>query len=249
MTKALKICGIVLGAAILICIIAYIIILIFVPGLFLYLHTLKECPNINDKIEEYPYYDTVVPDDYQKVKAGVFYISGPMDDYLVGRTSSVKTVFKNSERNFMVMSTSSSAGSVDFSDSDYPDLDKSDYIHFFESIKYNYPQNNKEMKIFIRNGLNLRLSLHLRGKDKKVYKQFASKKEMVSGLEKIYAYKKGNVDCFVCNCSISDSKKSGTFWSIDAYTGDNAETVNKISISSNDIDEIKKVIASVEMAE
>lgn len=244
MKKILKVSGIVLAVIFVIMIIGFAVITAFFPGLFVYMNAKKEYPHINDKIGEYSYYDTEVPADFVQAAAGDFYVSGPADAFLEDTESMF--IFKSDDKSLVIASYSSDNEPYDFSEDETCQYDESDYIHFFETVKCDVPKTNREVKEFLRNKLDLEMCMHLRGTDKKVYKEYAETKELLCKVEKLYRYERDGIEGYVCEITSDDDKY---FWTADFYTGENDEKENVILVRADDIETVKQVFASIEKAD
>ncbi len=246
MKDVIKKISIIFAVLIGICLIGLIIIFIFFPGLDVYLYAKKNCPYINEQIQEYEYYDVEVPDSFVKVKAGDLYISGPAESikYTTGSDSGI--IFKNSKENLMVMYSSAPNDNIDFTYDIATKYNNDDHKHFFDSVGYDMPVTNRDMKVFLRDGLDLKKSLKLRGKDKKIFKEMADSLKLVSEIETLYHFEHNNAEGYICKVS---SGKQRTMWNADIYTGNNGETETIIAITHNDVETVKQIIASIELAQ
>ncbi len=103
-----------------------------------------------------------------------------------------------------------------------------------------------EVKEFLRNKLDLEMCMHLRGTDKKVYKEYAETKELLCKVEKLYRYERDGIEGYVCEITSDDDKY---FWTADFYTGENDEKENVILITADDFETVKQVFASIEKAD
>lgn len=249
MANIFKKIGIIFAVIVGICLIGLIIIFIFFPGLDVYLYAKKNCPHMDENIEEYSYYNTVVPDDFVQVKAGDLYISGPAESIQYNTGSDLHFLFRNSEEKLMVSYTSSENGKCNYDSDEMTEYNQEDHVHFFNSIGYEMPETNRDEKIFIRDGLNLEMSLHLRGKDKKIYREMTDAMEFVSEIEKLYHYQRDNVEGYICQIHPDKKNQKTTMWNADIYTGENGQTENIILIADKDPEVVKQIIASIQLAE
>ncbi len=238
MKKALRLTGIVLAILLFLC----LLMEIFAPGLPLYLKLKHEFPEIDEKIDTYPYNDTKVPDRFIKKRTGEFYISIPPEC-----AYNDKMLAKSDKLTILATGTSLPVQSVVYSGNPCYQFAQKEYEHFYKRIGCEPPRDDREMRILIRDSINLEQCLHLRGKDRKIYKEFVAAKKTVMGIEKLHFFSHNGIEGFIAEVGGGNYNKGKYkyYWNIDVFVDDQEYLISTLS---NDIELSKQVIASLELA-
>lgn len=198
MKKALKIGGVVLG----IILIAALIIFIFFPGIFTYKKVKKEYPHIDNTIGTFDGFDVEIPKNFVPYTKDGVTVMGPKD----ARYNSNLIPFKSDDLSVMVSVLDDEPYGDAFFDENSK-YAKDDYLHFFKKLDIKPPQNTYENLKMLRN-LTSKDCLRLRGKDKKVFLEYADFKEKSEKIEALSYYEKDGIKGFFSVMSSEDAKKN-----------------------------------------
>lgn len=197
MKKAIKIGGVVMG----IILIAALIIFIFFPGIFTYKKVKKEYPHIDRTIGTFSGFDVKLPKDFVAYTKDGVTVMGPKD----ARYSSDMIPFKSDGLIVMVTVMEDEPYGDAFFD-EYSKYLMKDYQHFFKKLDIEPPQTSYENVKTLRN-LTSKDCLKLRGKDKKVFLEYAEYKEFGEKLESLSYYEKDGIKGFFSERSSEGSSK------------------------------------------
>ncbi len=238
MKKALKIT---LISIISLIAVSALVVFVFFPGIFTYFKVKKEFPSIENELTEITklYMDKdEVPDDYVEAECDGVTVKGP--SYAVNNNTTGMVPFKEKD-NLIVMVTKSEVRFAEYG-GEYDQYDYDDYEHFFDSLDVPMPETQYESRKFI-NGMQAKDCLKLRGKDLDVFMELAEYKDIVYSVETPYIYKHNGNKGFICDVA---SKNYTYHYNADFFTEENEYV---ISVLSNNIETVKRVIASIEITE
>lgn len=188
MKKVIKISGIILG----IVLVAALAIFIFIPGIFTYHKVKKEYEYIDRTIGTFDGFDVDIPKDFVACTKDDITVMGPED----ARYNSELLPFKSDDLIVMVSVLDDETYGDAFFDK-YSKYLKKDYLHFFKKLDIDPPQTSYENVKMLRN-LTSKDCLKLRGKDKKVFLEYAESKEISEKMEIISYYEKDGIKGFFC---------------------------------------------------
>lgn len=197
MKKAIKISCIILG----IVLVAALAIFIFVPGIFTYHKVKKEYQYIDRTIGTFDGFDVDIPKDFVAYTKDGITVMGPED----ARYNSDLLPFKSDYLNVIVSVLDDETYGDAYFD-EYSKYLKKDYLHFFKKLGIDPPQTSYENVKMLRN-LTSKDCLKLRGKDKKVFLEYAETKETVEKVETISYYEKDGIKGFFTEMSSAGAKK------------------------------------------
>lgn len=220
MKKAMKIGGVVLG----IILIAALIIFIFFPGIFTYKKVKKEYPHIDNTIGTFEGFNVEIPKDFvaYTTKDGIT-VMGPED----ARNDSDFIPFKSDGLNVMVtVMDDESYGDVFFDENSK--YTKKDYLHFFEKLDIKPPQTSYENVKMMRN-LTSKDCLKLRGKDKKVFMEYAEYKEICEKIESLSYYENDGIKGFFIERGSEASSKTKYRYALWLFHNDKQYVVHAFS--------------------
>ncbi len=238
MKKALKIT---LISIISLIAVSALVVFVFFPGIFTYFKVKKEFPSIENELTEITklYMDKdEVPDDYVEAECDGVTVKGP--SYAVNNNTTGMVPFKEKD-NLIVMVIKSEVTPAEYG-GEYNKYEKEDYEHFFDSLDVPMPETQYESRKFI-NGMQAKDCLKLRGKDLDVFMELAEYKDIVYSVENPYIYEHNGNKGFICDVA---SKNYTYHYNADFFTEENEYV---ISVLSNNIETVKRVIASIEITE
>lgn len=235
MKKVLKVSAIALSVVLA----AFLVIFIFFPGLPTYIKVKKEYPSIDCTIKNYSGYDVEIPDDYVEAEYDGVKLRGPS---FALNTDTTGTVPFKADKKLVVMIIKCENIPVEYG-SEYDKYEKEDYEHFFESLKTDIPKDSYESRVFLRN-MQAKDCLGLRGRDLKVFEEYAESKQTVADIETPYYYERDDIKGFICD--IGSTSKFHYYYNADFFT-ENNEYI--ISVLGNNSETIKRIIASIEITE
>ncbi len=238
MKKALKIT---LISIISLIAVSALVVFVFFPGIFTYFKVKKEFPSIENELTEITklYMDKdEVPDDYVEAECDGVTVKGP--SYAVNNNTTGMVPFKEKD-NLIVMVIKSEVTPAEYG-GEYNKYEKEDYEHFFDSLDVPMPETQYESRKFI-NGMQAKDCLKLRGKDLDVFMELAEYKDIVYSVETPYIYEHNGNKGFICDVA---SKNYTYHYNADFFTEENEYV---ISVLSNNIETVKRVIASIEITE
>lgn len=235
MKKAMKISGIILG----IIIITALVIFIFFPGIFTYKKVKKEYPHIDNTIGTFEGFDVEIPKDFvaYTTKNGVT-VMGPEDAW----NDSDIFPFMSDGLNVMVTVVDDKPyGDVFFDE--YCKYKKKDYLHFFKKLDIKPPQTSYEYLKMVRN-LTSKNCLRLRGKDKKVFLEYAEFKDASENIESLSYYEKVGIKGFFSEMSYEGSKKTKYRYALWLFHNDKQYIVHAFA---SDKETAMQVLSTVEI--
>lgn len=197
MKKAIKIGCVVLG----IILIAALIIFIFFPGIFTYKKVKKEYPHIDNTIGAFDGFDVKIPKNFVSSTKDGITVMGPKN----ARNNRDIIPFKSDNLIVMISVLDDEIGGDVFFDENSK-YTKKDYLHFFEKLDIKPPQTSYE-NVKMLHDLTSKDCLRLRGKDKKVFLEYAESKEFSEKIEALSYYEKDGVKGFFSEMNF-DGKKN-----------------------------------------
>lgn len=197
MKKVIKISGIILG----IVLAAALAIFIFVPGIFTYHKVKKEYQYIDRTIGTFDGFDVDIPKNFVAHTNDGITVMGPEN----ARHNSDLIPFKSDDLMVMVSVLDDETYGYAFFN-EYSKYSKKDYLHFFKKLGIDPPQTSYENVKMLRN-LTSKDCLKLRGKDKKIFLEYAESKEFSEKIEIISYYEKDGVKGFFTEMSSAGAKK------------------------------------------
>lgn len=234
MKKAMKIGGVVLG----IILIAALIIFIFFPGIFTYKKVKKEYPHIDNTIGTFDGFDIKIPKNFvSSTKDGVT-VMGPKN----ARNNRDIIPFKSDDLIVMVtVMDDESYGDVFFDENSK--YTKKDYLHFFEKLDIKPPQTSYE-NVKMLHSLTSKDCLRLRGKDKKVFLEYAESKEFSEKIESLSYYEKDGIKGFFSVMSSEGAKKNKYRYALWLFHNDKQYIVHAFS---DDKETAMQILSTVEI--
>lgn len=199
MKKSMKIGGVVLG----IILIAALVVFIFFPGIFTYKKVQKKYPHIDNTIGTFEGFNVEIPKNFAAytTKDGVTVI-GPED----ARHNSDLIPFKSDGLMVMIsVSDEEYYGDAFFDENSK--YTKKDYLHFFKKLDIKPPQTSYE-NVKMLHDLTSKDCLRLRGKDKKVFLEYAEYKEICEKIESLSYYENDGIKGFFSEMSSEGSSKT-----------------------------------------
>ena len=260
--------AIIAGGAVGALLISALVIFIFFPGITTYIDVKINDPHINDTAEEYQRTD--VPESFRTFSARGIKLKMP-EGSEKSRTGS--SVSKDDEITVLVIENDSYQNALNQQRlAEDPDLDieistdqwesflydEETYRHFFKSMEAEYPTEydaKSDILWFIKDGFTAKDCLKLRGRDKKVFKEFADVKEESVAYEDVYRIKGDGFFGYVCRMKKSISTKSMDYeerdsqfqWTYTIFPDDSTTKYYFVMISGENDDIKPQVISSIEL--
>lgn len=247
MKKALKITGIIFG----IMIILVIATALTFPGVPAYINIKNNCQYINETAEEYPFYDTAVPEDFTELSDCGITVMAPSGMYRKNPESSIRLyVDAEGDDNSVAINFSETVTHDTF------DLTGEDERLTKDDLK-NYCQKNNTPFIdsqyeLLNYTINLSMddfNIHSL-KQAVIFNVFAEMKEIYYPyVSNVYNFRHGDYLGFVEVISDGTNKNKTYQWMISLYGGENYSKDYSFWVSSKDKEILKQIVASIEITE
>ncbi len=247
MKKTLKITGVIIGV-----VLALLLVLALVfPGIPAYINIKNNCKYINDTAEEYPFYDTAVPEDFAELSDCGITVMAPAGMYRKNPDSSVRLYLDaEGDDNNVVISFSEPVthDAVDLTGEDER-LTKDDLKNYCQ--KNNTPFIDSQYEL-----LNYTINLSMEDfnihslKQSVIFNVFAEMKEIYYPyVSSVYNFRHGDYLGFVEVISDGTNQKKTYQWMISLYGGENYSKEYSFWVSSKDKEMLKQIVASIEITE
>lgn len=238
MKKALTIGGIVLGVLL----IGWLIIMIFVPGLFTYIRVKHKYKHIDDRLETFV--TVAVPQDFTQHTIEGVKISVP-DSYSQG---SSEHILRDGEKSVMVMSMDMSALGSYYDPWDSFKYEESDYRSYFRAVGAEFPSVYKpsaDILWYEKDVLTSKDCLKLRGRNRKIFLELAENKDGSYKMEDSWKLPISGGTVYVSQSKENDLV-SYDYWSVEAYPENGGSEYFFIMLRGESEEVTKQMISSIE---
>lgn len=247
MGKGIKTTIIIIGGVLAFLLSAVVIIYVFFPGLPIYVLVRKECPQVNKPITDYPYKNVAVPDDFITISHHGITLRAPSSLYMKPAEIMAKLYIDsqdNQERKNMLWFTEMRDCS-DFSLEDR-EISEEQLEAFCASINYPVPKTEYDMFRIIHS-LTME-DFNVRSRDgAAAFATFAVLKEMLSSPFLYSYYFETDTGIGFIHVLNEPSEDEPLYsWSVSLYAGENLGTESHVIISTENLEIMKQIVASIE---
>lgn len=247
MKKTLKITGIIFGIMIILVVAAALTF----PGVPAYFNIKNNCKYINETAEEYPFYDTAVPEDFTELSDCGITVMAPDGMYRKNPDSSVRLyVDAEGDDNSVAINFSETVthDTFDLTGEDER-LTANDLEKYCEAQNISYIDSQYELLNYTINLSIEDFNIHSL-KQAVIFNVFAEMKEIYYPyVSDIYNFRHGDYVGFVEVLSNGTNKNKTYQWMISLYGGENYSTEYSFWVSSKDKEILKQIVASIEITE
>ena len=223
-------------AVLLVLVIAAGVIWLLYPQIPAYFRIKKENPVINDRMEDFPYTNETVPADFVSRMVEGITVKGPED--CLNPVESRIVPFKSDRLKVLIIGPTDSASDFGIGEEDL--FTAEEYQHFFDTIGVKKPETQIENIVFLRDTLNAKSCLRLRGKDMEIFEFLAENKNITANVETPYYYRGDNFSGIICK--LNNKKQTFNVMIEDAANG----TYYTVTVVADSTQLAAQVIAGLE---
>lgn len=234
MKKALKITAVILG----IVLILVLAVIIFLPGLPIYIKVKKDYKYCDRTIGTFEGFDVEIPKDFVPFTNDGVTVMGPEN----ARNNGNLVPFKSDGLLVSVSVLDDESDGAAYFD-EYSLYTRSDYRHFFRSLDIATPHNSYENVAMLRS-LTAKDCLGLRGTDKKVFLEYMEYKEYSEKVERLNYYEKDGIKGFFCELFTESNKKMKYVYSLWLFHNEKQYIVHAYS---DDKETAMQILSTVEI--